>query len=179
MQTKPTAPGAHIPKASMRAFLSLSCWARAGPVNIDYMGLFRRVASGSPAWAIALKTLHYNMSVVPLLAVPYMFQDMRILLFVVGHAWLTALCQSLSWVKPWAMGVCANQKADVLPGCNSMSDWIKRSDFFFPEISSNLLSAWIQPIQWINESYDTVQICFSVALINQCCKILGSDSESG
>lgn len=48
----------------------------------------------------------------------------------------------------WRLGPCslvANQKAYVLPGCNSMSVWINKTDFYFSEISSELLSASIQP----------------------------------
>lgn len=88
------------------------------------------MVSGSLA-GLALETLHCNTAVGPLLAVPHGPQDMRILLFVLRHARLTALCESLCWVKPWARGLCASQKAGVLPGCNSMAVSIKRADFSF------------------------------------------------
>lgn len=57
----------------------------------------------------------------------------------------------------------------------------------FESTSVTFLFSWdliwaaisLDPTWWINESYDAIQICFSVALITQCCKILSSDSESG
>ena len=48
----------------------------------------------------------------------------------------------------WSLGPCglfANQKAYVLPSCNSMSVWINKSDFIFLLPSSVLISVWIQP----------------------------------
>lgn len=177
MQTKPTAPRSHIPTASMRAFPSLSCWARAGLVNTDYMGFSGWVASGSLAWAIASKTLLYNMSVVPLLAVP--------------HSPRTWECFSLWWDTPdwlhcvrvcpgWSLGPWVSVLTrrlmcyQAVTPCHSES---RDVTFFFPwELIWPAIS--LDPTWWINESYDAVQICFSVALINQCCEILSSDSES-
>lgn len=145
MQTKLTAPRSHIPIASMTAFLSLSCWARAGLVYIDCLGLSRGMASGPVAWAIALKTLPCNVAAVPLLAVPTgprTWESFSLWWDTPGLLHCVSVCPGWS-LGPWLSVLtrrlmCCQAK---IP-CQSEP---RDLTVFSPEISSDLLSAWIQP----------------------------------